>query len=182
MVGNIIFAIFLCFSFYPKQIDTINIIGLVDKDGRIVVKYAYDAFGNILQISGDEFIGKANPFRYKGYYYDDETGLYYNVTRYYNPQLGRFLNADDVSYLDPSSINGLNLFAYCLNNPIMMIDSNGMAPEWLKDVGRFLGGLAITAVTTAVTVATFPLLLFPGAATIPQFGMTMMIYGGTLMA
>ena len=52
---------------------------------------------------------------------DVETGLYYNVTRYYNPEWGRFLNADDVSYLDPESISGLNLFAYCGNNPVMCL-------------------------------------------------------------
>jgi RHS repeat-associated protein len=84
-----------------------NIVGLIDRNGNIVVKYVYDAYGNILQIIGNQIIGKKNPFRYKGYYYDDETGLYYNVTRYYNPEWGRWLNADDVSYLDPS--NGLNL-------------------------------------------------------------------------
>ncbi len=123
---------------------------MVDKDGRIVVKYVYDAFGNILQISGDEFIGKANPFRYKGYYYDDETGLYYNVTRYYNPQWGRFLSADDVSYLDPESINGLNLFAYCNNNPIMYIDPNGNFPILLILGGILIGGL-ISGVSSAIT-------------------------------
>src|SRR5690554_1668106 len=108
---------------------------MIDKDGRIVVKYAYDAFGNILQISGDEFIGKANPFRYKGYYYDDETGLYLLTTRYYNPEWGRFLSADDVSYLDPGSVNGLNLYAYCLNNPVMRVDPTGCFWDTILDIG-----------------------------------------------
>jgi len=74
-----------------------------------------------LQIIGNQIIGKKNPFRYKGYYYDDETGLYLLTTRFYNPEWGRFLNADDVSYLDPSSINGLNLYVYCGNNPVLCL-------------------------------------------------------------
>jgi RHS repeat-associated protein len=94
-----------------------------------VLEYDYDSYGNVISITGllKNAIGKVNPFLYKVYCYDHETGLYYNVTRYYNPQWGRFLNADDVSYLDPSSVNGLNLFAYCNNNPVMNFDPNGNA-------------------------------------------------------
>ena len=68
-----------------------------------------------------------NPIRYRGYYYDEETGLYYLKTRYYDPEIGRFMTIDDISYIDPETINGLNLYAYCANNPIANVDPNGNA-------------------------------------------------------
>ena len=70
-------------------------------------------------------VAKLNPFRYRGYYYDAETGLYYLNSRYYDPSIGRFINADDIGYIQPTDINGLNLFAYCGNNPVMYTDPNG---------------------------------------------------------
>ena len=70
-------------------------------------------------------VAKLNPFRYRGYYYDTETGLYYLNSRYYDPSIGRFINADDISYIQPTDINGLNLFAYCGNNPVMHTDPTG---------------------------------------------------------
>ncbi len=77
--------------------------------------------------SNNKFIAELNPFRYRGYYYDIETGLYYLNSRYYDPEIGRFINADDISYLDPESINGLNLYAYCVNNPTNLSDETGCA-------------------------------------------------------
>ena len=70
-------------------------------------------------------VAKLNPFRYRGYYYDTETSLYYLNSRYYDPSIGRFINADDISYIQPTEINGLNLFAYCGNNPVMYVDPDG---------------------------------------------------------
>ncbi len=64
-------------------------------------------------------------FIYRGYYYDIETGFYYLQSRYYDPALGRFISADDISYLDPESIIGFNLYSYCGNNPIFYIDPEG---------------------------------------------------------
>ena len=69
------------------------------------------------------------PFRYRGYYYDTETELYYLQTRYYDPETGRFLSADGISYLNAKISNGLNLYAYCRNNPVIYIDDNGRKPE-----------------------------------------------------
>ena len=89
-----------------------------------VAEYAYDAYGNCRVITGSN-IGTLNPLRYRGYYYDSDLGLYYLQSRYYDPETGRFINADDVSYLDPESIHGLNLYAYCLNNPVMYVDPSG---------------------------------------------------------
>ena len=97
-----------------------------------MVEYYYDAWGNhkVVDANGDEItdqddIGNLNPFRYRGYYYDTETGLYFLQTRYYDPEVGRFLNRDSVQYADPETINGLNLYAYCLNNPVEYVDPDG---------------------------------------------------------
>ena len=90
-----------------------------------MVQYKYDAWGGIRTEVKDEThagIAELNPFRYRSYYYDRETNLYYLNTRYYDPETGRFISQDDVSYLDPEHINGLNLFAYCNNNPVMKVD------------------------------------------------------------
>ena len=107
-----------------------DVTHILDNTGMVVAKYIYDAWGNhaIVDASGSNVtsgIGVLNPFRYRGYFYDEETDLYYLQTRYYDPELGRFISQDDVSYLAPDSINGLNLYAYCGNNPVMNVDPTG---------------------------------------------------------
>ena len=89
-----------------------------------LVEYTYDAWGNITSISGISAnpLALYNPFRYRGYVYDDETGLYYNASRYYAPELCRFISADDTSVLTATiTLSDKNLFAYCDNNPVIMI-------------------------------------------------------------
>ncbi|MCI5745559.1 MAG: RHS repeat-associated core domain-containing protein, partial [Erysipelotrichaceae bacterium] len=97
-----------------------NINGIIDSTGKLVVEYVYNAFGKIIDILGEmkDTIGVINPFRYKGYYYDVETNLFLVTSRYYSPELGRFIQPADVSSLNPSNINGLNLYAYANNNLI----------------------------------------------------------------
>ena len=119
--------------FYRKDILG-NIIALLDASGAVVVKYTYDAWGyngvsdiNGNVISDETHIGNLNPFRYRGYYYDTETKLYFLKTRYYDPEVGRFISPDSIEYLAPETINGLNLYAYCGNNPVMNIDPEGKA-------------------------------------------------------
>ena len=90
-----------------------------------MVQYYYDAWGNHTVSGSNTTLGNLNPFRYRGYYYDTETGLYFLQTRYYDPETGRFLNRDAVTYADPETIGGLNLYAYCLNNPVMYVDPSG---------------------------------------------------------
>ena len=92
------------------------------KRGRVRKGAGIDITENM---SYNSDIAKLNPFRYRGYYYDTETGLYYLNSRYYDPSVGRFINADDISYIRPTDINGLNLFAYCGNNPVMYTDPDG---------------------------------------------------------
>ena len=94
-----------------------------------------------------------NPFRYRGYYYDVETKLYYLMTRYYDPETGRFISMDSVEYLNPNSINGLNLYSYCGNNPIMYSDENGNLPKWAKWLiggGMIVGAIALTIATAGL--------------------------------
>ena len=98
----------------------------------LVAKYLYDAYGNTYVLNPDgtynsnsSFIGNINPFRYRSYYYDIESGFYYCNHRYYVPDMRRWLTMDDLSYLDPSKINGINLYAYCCNNPVMNVDPEG---------------------------------------------------------
>ena len=102
-----------------------DIIAIFDGNGTIYAKYAYDAWGNCSILQDTNGIGTLNPFRYRGYYYDSELNLYYLNARYYDPEIGRFISQDDISYLDPETLNGLNLFAYCLNNPVMGYDPEG---------------------------------------------------------
>jgi RHS repeat-associated protein len=105
-----------------------DITALVNSQGIIQVEYRYDAWGNIIYIntpSGSTLDPSINPYTYRGYRYDGEIGFYYCNSRYYNPEWGRWLNADSVNYLDPSSTNGVNLYAYCGNNSIMGYDPNG---------------------------------------------------------
>ena len=110
-----------------------NIIKLVDEQGNDVVKYSYDSWGKVTinTISSLHPSARFNPFMYKGYIYDVETGLYYCNSRYYNPKWGRFISPDSIEYLDPESINGLNLYAYCMNDPINYADPSG---HWVETV------------------------------------------------
>lgn len=104
--------------------------------GEVQAKYVYDSWGNTISVTdgnGNEVtspnhIGNLNPIRYRGYYLDRETGWYYLQSRYYNPAIGRFLNAD-VYYDTGTSLLGTNMFAYCNNNPVMYTDPTGTASD-----------------------------------------------------
>lgn len=103
-----------------------NVIAIM-RGSEIVAQYRYDAWGNILLESRDsaDYFAVNNPFRYRSYYYDVETGYYYLQSRYYDPEIGAFISPDTVNYLDPETISGLNLYTYCNNNPVMFVDPNG---------------------------------------------------------
>ena len=121
--------------YYLKNLQG-DIVGILDANGTQVVSYTYDAWGAPLSVTGTaaDTIGQLNPFRYRSYYYDNETGLYYLNSRYYDPQTYRFLNADNAISGTGESIQGYNLFAYCFNNSVNMADSSGHWPQWLKNI------------------------------------------------
>ena len=104
-----------------------DVIGIYDVFGVKVARYAYDAFGNCTITLNTNGIATASPIRYRGYYYDEDTKLYYLNARYYNPEWRRFVSPDETSYLDPESVNGLNLYAYCNNDPVNRYDPSGHA-------------------------------------------------------
>ena len=143
--------------FYRKDIQG-NIIAILDNTGTVVVKYKYDAWGKckVLDATGAEItdnthIGILNPFRYRSYYFDHGIGLYFLKTRYYDPEIGRFMTIDDIAYIDPENINGLNLYAYCGDNPVMYSDPNGTSIT----LGVILGIVTLVGlVTTCIGVGT----------------------------
>ena len=105
-----------------------DVTAILNTSGTAVVTYTYDAWGNILTTTGTmaETLGAVNPLRYRGYVYDTETRFYYLQSRYYDPEIGRFINAD--SYASTGQgVLGCNMFAYCNNNPVNYHDSNGKA-------------------------------------------------------
>ena len=108
-----------------------DVIAIRDEYGDVVARYTYDAWGNIIDQDGE--MAEMNPFRYRGYYYDTETGFYYLQTRYYDPTICRFINADNYELVaDLASVPGqLNMYAYCNNNPIMYTDPTGL---WIETV------------------------------------------------
>ena len=115
------------------------------------MEYTYDAWGKLLSTTGSmaSTVGKVNPFLYRGYYYDSETGLYYLNSRYYDPQTERFLNADGEISAD---LQGANLFSYCGNNPVSRIDSDGNS--WWQVALKVVAIVAVVAVVTAAVVLT----------------------------
>ena len=127
-----------------------DVTEIYSDNGTLVGKYSYTAFGECIVKVNEGGIAEKNPIRYRGYYYDEETSLYYLKSRYYDPITGRFITIDDISYIDPETINGLNLYAYCGNNPVMYTDPNGTAKWWQW----FLFGVGAALVVAAAIVLT----------------------------
>ena len=142
-----------------------NILGIVDQNGKLVVKYSYDAYGNrkgIEDTSGCN-LGTRNPFRYKGYYYDDDTNMYYCKSRFYVPEWRRWLNDDNFVNLQVDEVGNLNLWVYAVNNPVQNIDESGDMPRWLK-CALCVGASALAVAAIAITAPVAgPVIL--GAAT-----------------
>ena len=151
-----------------------TITGLVDANGASVVNYFYDSWGNMLNITGSmaASLGRDNPYRFKGYYYDEETGMYYLKSRYYQPEICRFISADDENVLniEQGNLNQFNLYLYCLNNSVNRVDETGniSVSALLRGLGNAFTGfsaIGIGATVIACGVAT-PVMLGIAVATV----------------
>ena len=130
-----------------------DIVKLIDKTGATVVEYTYDSWGKLLSTSGSlaSTLGKNNPFRYRGYVFDEETGFYYVSSRYYDPEIGRWISPEPNVYNgefdEGAGLIGYNVYAYCANNPVNNLDPTG---EFVIStavligigIGALIGGVA----------------------------------------
>ena len=125
-----------------------DVVRIVNSSRSVVASYTYDPWGKIISSSGT--LADINPLRYRGYYYDAETGFYYLQSRYYDPEIGRFINADSYASTDAAGLLSTNMFAYCENDPVNRSDPSG---EWFlqaaaigaaTDVALYLVGCAIS--------------------------------------
>ncbi len=117
-----------------------DIVKLIDNNGNTVAEYAYDTWGKQLSCTGTlaSTLGVLNPFRYRGYVYDEETGFYYLESRYYDPATGRFISAD-LLLSTGQGVLGHNTYSYCLCNPINCLDSKGADAIWIQEAGSAKG-------------------------------------------
>ena len=129
-----------------------DVLHILDNMGNVVVSYAYDAWGKVYSVTGSlaDTLGTINPIRYRSYYYDNETGFYYLNSRYYNPEVKRFINADGVIGAN-QDLTSYNLYAYCGNNPINRADSEGQA--WWHIALACVAVVALCAITIAAAPA-----------------------------
>ena len=128
-----------------------DVVSILNAGGTSVAEYSYNAWGKVLSATGT--MAAINPIRYRGYYFDSDSGLYYVSNRYYDSEIGRFINADDTDYIGADgSVLSCNLFAYCMNNPVNRfdVDGNWSLPNWAKIA---IGAVALTG-AVVLTVAT----------------------------
>jgi len=177
--------------YYEKNIQN-DVIGIMDSNYNIIVNYEYDSYGKLLSIKDNNGntitdtnnIGIINPIRYRSYYYDNETGYYYLNTRYYNPEISRFLNADSL-LVSSEDLGGYNLYEYCKNNPINYSDPNGELP-WLVAIAAagIVGaavGIGSQAVSDTINSVISLELKFSSWETYLGAGVGGFINGGTIM-
>ena len=136
-----------------------DVEAIYNTNGTLLVQYTYDAWGNFTSSldsmqsipSSEQLAAEGTGFRYRGYYYDTETGLYYLNARYYDSAIHRFVNRDDISYLGATGdFNSYNLYAYCSNNPVMFVDPSGNSLEgfltqFIVSVASYVG-MAIASI------------------------------------
>ena len=127
-----------------------DIVGLIDSTGKRVVSYKYDSWGKVVSITGTlaATVGQKNPFRYRGYYFDAESGMYYLQSRYYDPEIRRFISADAMGILNMhEDLYNRNLYVYCDGNAVSRADEIGRL--WLTIASRILD-VAVAVATVYV--------------------------------
>ena len=147
-----------------------DVIAILDTSGNVVARYTYDAWGKVLSVTdangnantSSTFIGNVNPIRYRGYYYDTETRWYYLNSRYYDPTVKRFINADSQTDTSLGGV-GYNLFVYCGNNPVTYSDMEGTSAaaalaiaggsSLVPGFGWVIGGIILVGVAVVAGVA-----------------------------
>ena len=140
-----------------------DVIALADQNSNLIAKYSYDPWGKLLSVTPNGWldeqnayyleVAEANPLRYRGYYYDAETGFYYLQSRYYDPEIGRFINADSYASTDATGLLSTNMFAYCENDPVNKSDPSGEAFSLITiAVGATVGALVNAAGTAAANI------------------------------
>ena len=137
--------------YYEKNLQG-DIVAILDSSGNTVVEYTYDIWGKLVSITGTlaDTVGAINPLRYRGYYYDTETQLYYLQSRYYSPDLMRFISQDDPVFSNAQGEPiGSNLYVYCLNNPVMNSDPSG---NWVFTLGVSVGAAALLGLNWFATL------------------------------
>ena len=143
------------YSYYYTHNSRGDIVGIYNGAGELKAHYEYDAWGNVISITDNNgnaitnpnHIGNLNPFRYRGYYQDTETGLYYLMSRYYDAVTHRFINADGY-FQSGTSILEANTFAYCGNNPVSHSDTNGNS--WFSNIVSTVMGMLLNVVKKAL--------------------------------
>ena len=111
-----------------------DVVGVYNSSGTKLVTFKYDAYGNC-SVSGDASLASYCKIRYRGYYFDTETGLYWVQTRYYNPEWCRWISPDSLSYLDPETAHGLNLYCYAINNPVGIAEHSSAHDGLMSNAG-----------------------------------------------
>ena len=136
-----------------------DVSAILDSSGKLAASYDYDAWGNCTVydssakvLTDPTSIANLNPLRYRGYYYDAETGFYYLQSRYYDPAICRFINADTFATTDANGLLSANMFAYCENNPVGNSDSEGEFP--IQVVAAAVSGVVNLATSWASAKAT----------------------------
>ena len=146
-----------------------DVVSILNASGTSVAEYSYNAWGKVLSATGT--MAAINPIRYRGYYFDSDSGLYYLKSRYYDPNLQRFINSD--GQLAKKDFVGANLFAYCGNNPVNLSDENGDWPKWLETTVK----VASVVIAVAAVVATVAAVSAFTAGT----GSLAAVYGATIL-
>lgn len=164
-----------------------DVIGILASDLTPVVSYEYDSWGKLLSTSGTQAstVGRLNPFRYRGYCYDEETGFYYLKSRYYDSEVGRFISADTTDILGVSSdLYDKNLYAYCDNNPVIRIDYDGEAWQFALAGGGTLAAGGMVKIGTVAALKSIGGTILAGLSVVTPAGWlaigTVVVIGGVV--